>query len=627
MKRVASIVCLLSAFGGTARAAYIWQDDRDGNNLACLNVGTLQVNDLAGSGTRCVAVDSTGHFLPMSVPCGTGTITGVVGTSPISCSGSPVATCGIVIPAQQIAYGTGTNMSSSPDFTWDNAAKVESVNGEVNITAAAGFINLPNADNTGATTNGWIASAGRNLLGMDSGNHTILNASIAAGGEFAFVNGATYANRFFTVSNAGVTSIKSMAAPATPAAGWVTFYGDSTSHTFSSKDDAGNVTHGVRTQACPAHEFATSILNNGNIPCTQPDFSDLSGSSACAQLPALTGAITTSAGTCGTSYAGLPAASQVMLSAGPTAIPVGDSTYTFDTALHVQAAGNAVGINGASVPTNASLVCGHTTNADRDRVQFNVGGGALGATGTSDNTFVDVNPSNTTIRTGVTAGIYATERIRAVSYANPGSSVSMTEAATVYIDNAPTIGGLVSSTAVALHVAGGQTKLGGNLTCTTLSGSGNIIVAADTSGTVGIAGVGGLPAAVSGTLPYYINVAGSTLVTGGAVWLGTSSTAGQGGTALEYVQSFAATNVALNVRIITNAITSGTLAVQITRNGSSFSTITLNNVSAGNLTTGTVSVGSPSASDRWGVLVSGTGTGMTGNMIFTANLLMAPNIF
>lgn len=321
-------------------------------------------------------------------------------------------------------------------------------------------------------------------------------------------------------------------------------------------------------------------------------------------------------------------ASTLLVTGPPTA--AGSVTLTKPYSLWVAAGATqldgAVGINGVTVPTNASLVTGITTTTNRDRVQFFVGGGALGATGTGDNTLFDVNPAATTIRAGVTAGIYATQRIRQITYSG---TATITEAASLYIDGAPITGGGISGTGWALHVgaagAVGSARFDGGIRATLLAAGG--VTATNTSGDLGIAGVGGLPPAISAEQHYYINVTGSTLVTGGNVWLATSQNSGAGATAVEYSHSFAASSASLSLRITTNAITAGTLTIAISRNGASFSTLSLTSASSGSINTGTLAVSSPAIGDRWGVLVTATGTTMSGAMVFTATLTLSPNVF
>jgi hypothetical protein len=318
----------------------------------------------------------------------------------------------------------------------------------------------------------------------------------------------------------------------------------------------------------------------------------------------------------------IPSAAQVAFSNGTSL--AGATAFTYNSSTDVLAGGNAIGINGVTVPNNVSLCVGHTTNANRDRVQFFLGGGVLGGGGTSDSTLFDVNPTSTVITAGVTAGIYATQRIRSAGYTAGG--VTVTETASLYIDGPPTTGGGIGGGPnLSVHVASGTTKIA-NLQATSLVAGG--VTAVDTTGLFGIAGVGGLPPAISAETPYFINVTGSTLITGASVWLATSQGSGASASAIEYPHPFAAAYAALEIRLITNAITSGSMTIFITRNGAGAGTpITLTNVSSGTLATGTVVIGSPAVGDRWGVAVGGTGTGMSGNMVFTATLMLSPNVF
>lgn len=58
--------------------------------------GHFFVSDMAGSGTRCASVDSSGNFIPKSVDCstGTGTVTSIATTGPIT--GGTITTSGTI---------------------------------------------------------------------------------------------------------------------------------------------------------------------------------------------------------------------------------------------------------------------------------------------------------------------------------------------------------------------------------------------------------------------------------------------------------------------------------------------------------------------------------------------------
>ena len=57
---------------------------------------------------------------------------------------------------------------------------------------------------------------------------------------------------------------------------------------------------GIESFAQIAHEWLNSISTSGVPAASQPAFPDISGSVACAQLPGLTGYVTSAAGTCQT---------------------------------------------------------------------------------------------------------------------------------------------------------------------------------------------------------------------------------------------------------------------------------------------------------------------------------------
>lgn len=203
MRRIVAASVLLRAASSWAQfAPQQWSAPQDGMNFACFDVGTLQVNNMAGGGVQCAEVDNAGEFF--AVPCsaiggvtsvtgtpshissspttgavvvdliatavtpgsytyaaftvdadgritaassGTTPITSVTGTAPISCSGSPAVTCSITGGANQVQVGTGTNIGGSANFTY-----------------ASGSDNIVTVNNTTATadtaTMSWTTDSG-----------------------------------------------------------------------------------------------------------------------------------------------------------------------------------------------------------------------------------------------------------------------------------------------------------------------------------------------------------------------------------------------------------------------------------------------------------------------------------
>lgn len=122
---------------------------------------------------------------------------------------------------------------------------------------------------------------------QSAGNFTV-NGSLTVSGSIIDGNGILATN---------------IAAPATPAAGTTRVYVDSTQKVLTFKNDAGTVGNAVVPSTAPANQFATGISAAGAIAYAQVNFSNLAGQGTCAQEPAMTGDITTSAGSCATTLA------------------------------------------------------------------------------------------------------------------------------------------------------------------------------------------------------------------------------------------------------------------------------------------------------------------------------------
>lgn len=159
------------------------------------------------------------------------------------------------------------------------------------------------------------------LTGTNSGDQTItLTGGVTGSGTGSFAatvvtnanltgdvtsagNATTLANVPTGTPHAGSSLLTDIAAPGSPAAGKVSTYADSTDLRFHDKNASGVIGTTVVADTGSANNFITAISAAGAISKTQPAFSNLSGSVAASQMPALTGDVTTSAGAVATTIA------------------------------------------------------------------------------------------------------------------------------------------------------------------------------------------------------------------------------------------------------------------------------------------------------------------------------------
>lgn len=146
----------------------------------------------------------------------------------------------------------------------------------------------------------------------------------------------------------------------------------------------------------------------------------------------------------------------------------------FDGNVFAAQAGGYLAVNGVAALSNSALAVGHTGDTNRDHVHLFVGGGSGYD---STNSYVDISVTNTSILGPL--GIWATVRMRGYTISSGGGAPSVTEAATLYIDAAPTLTGVTGPT-YAVHVAAGSVRIDGAVN----NGGG----AVPTLGTIGATG-------------------------------------------------------------------------------------------------------------------------------------------
>jgi hypothetical protein len=230
-------------------------------------------------------------------------------------------------------------------------------------------------------------------------------------------NTTTLANIPNATPMAGSLLATAISAPSTPASGKGSIYVDSTSKNLAVKDDAGVVKHGVQTKAAVTSNFLTAISDAGVVSAAQPAFTDISGSVAASQMPALTGDVTTVAGAVATTLA-----------------TVNSNVGSFTNA--------SVSVNGKGLITAASSGAApevpltftdgltRTTNTVRSNLFTGVSGGqtAVGGTGASDNLTLSTTSNGTKgkLIVGSTTGMQFDEanNVLSVGVATPASATT-----------------------------------------------------------------------------------------------------------------------------------------------------------------------------------------------------------
>ena len=197
---------------------------------------------------------------------GSGTVTAVSATAPLFITGGASPTPNVTIQGSIVSGSTSTsaiNLGTSVSNAILACSTSSSVCTPTGVTVAGGL-----AYNTGTAT------------------ETLGSFTCGAG---TFVNSSSTSGLACTTPGYPVTSV-------TGANG------------VTCSPTTGAVGCTIANATCGTNTFVSSASSGSGLVCTQPSFSNLSGSATCAQLPALTGGVTSSAGSCATTVASVPCA-------------------------------------------------------------------------------------------------------------------------------------------------------------------------------------------------------------------------------------------------------------------------------------------------------------------------------
>lgn len=228
-------------------------------------IGTTVVADTGASNNFLTAISAAGA-ISKAQPA----FTNLSGS--LACSQHPALTGDATTSAGSCATALATVNSNVGTFGSATASPSITVNGKGLVTAVSNVTITPDVNN--------IANLGTDVAAA-LGNTRGASAGILTNRE----------------------AVTNTSAPTSPSSGNVKIWTDATDLRFHDKNSAGTIGTTVVADTGASNQFLTAVSAAGVISKAQPAFSDLSGSATCAQLPALTGDVTTSAGACATTLA------------------------------------------------------------------------------------------------------------------------------------------------------------------------------------------------------------------------------------------------------------------------------------------------------------------------------------
>lgn len=357
----------------------------------------------------------------------------------------------------------------------------------------------------------------------------------------------------------GANTHTNVAAPGSPAAGKDAVYTDSTDLRLHDKNASGIIGTTVVADTGSANNFLTAISTAGAITKAQPAFTNLSGSVAAGQMPALTGDVTSTAGTTATTLAAGNAGnlnSGTLLAARMPA-HTGDVTSTVGTVGLTLAAGNAGNLNSGTLlaARMPALTGDATTSAGAVAVTVGkINGTALSglATGVLKNTTATGVPS---------IAAAGTDYVAPSAYAS-GNGLTMATARLLGRTTAAT------GAAEEITVGSGLSMSAGTLTAT--AGGTTFLSLTDT------------PSAYTGQALKYVQVnAGETaLVFNSPAGTGTVTNTGGNLTANAVVLGAGT----VDTKVAAGIVTDGTSKVTLGVIGGAVGAVAFNNATSGTLT-------------------------------------------
>jgi hypothetical protein len=190
---------------------------------------------------------------------------------------------GITIDPAYVGQTSITTLGTIATGTWNGTTigVAKGGTGAVSLTAHGLLI----GEGTAAVAATAVGSSNQILIGQSGADPiwatTLPGAALPAyTGDVTSPAGGTV-NTLVNIPNAttaaGAILFSNIAAPATPAAGKVQLYTDSTNNILAAKNSAGTVSSTVVPSTAPSNQFATGLSVSGVLAYAQPSVGNLSG--------------------------------------------------------------------------------------------------------------------------------------------------------------------------------------------------------------------------------------------------------------------------------------------------------------------------------------------------------------
>jgi hypothetical protein len=278
MAQLPTLTLIGNSTGGTANAAALTMATlRSMIGLSCTDISSATSAGCALLTAASVAAQQAALSL-------------TPGTNVQAFNANLSAFAGVSLIADRLVYANGTGTLALTTYT----AAARTFDAAADAAAETAILNV-----FGTTTKGLVPSPG-----------TVSGNCLHDNGGWSACTGSSSVN---------ATTAES-AAPATPSAGNVATWVDSTDARFHDKNPAGTIGTTVVADTGAANNFLTGISAAGVPSKAQVAFSNLSGAGTCAQEPALTGVVTSSAGSCATSFGATTGSGSVVLATTPTLV-------------------------------------------------------------------------------------------------------------------------------------------------------------------------------------------------------------------------------------------------------------------------------------------------------------------